>query len=271
MAFNWVVDLFSAQEDNLRDQITPLLLQYFTDHKYAHNSTYLDAPSAFITAFLPIVKEKCEQFLSRTHREPQHMSRFFQELLRFDERLRDEKRYDGGDMKHGWRGITYDILQKWFNTWQAAEKQFALARYEEIVSDSVNLQIDYDSGSMGQTKTTNAAEKIMDLFNSVTILYKPLRSFSYKLRFLIDVQLSILDRFHNLLKDSLNAYISMTSRIGRMTHGISKEDQAKLEGTGGIVSLCKVYGSADHVILELEEHSNSAVSISFLAVAIQDI
>lgn len=78
-----------------------------------------------------------------------------------------------------------------------------------------------------------------------TDLYRPLTSFSQKLRFLIDIQISIFDRFHEWLHSSLEAYLSMTSSLGRTVQGVSKEEQAKLQGVNGLERLCRVYGSAD--------------------------
>jgi hypothetical protein len=71
--------------------------------------------------------------------------------------------------------------------------------------------------------------------------------------------LAILDKYHNRLRDSLDAYQSITSTVGRTLHGVTKEQKAALEGTGGLESLCKVYGSAEHIILTLHGWSNNLV------------
>lgn len=68
-------------------------------------------------------------------------------------------------------------------------------------------------------------------------------SFSQKLRFLIDIQISIFDLFHSRLSDGLAAYLSRTSTIGRT----SREDQASLQGIAGLESLCRIYGSAEYL------------------------
>jgi hypothetical protein len=43
-------------------------------------------------------------------------------------------------------------------------------------------------------------------------------------------------------------------------HGVSKEQQAALEGVGGLESLCKVFGSAEYLITMLKDWSNDVVS-----------
>lgn len=225
----------------------------------------MDAFFAWIAAFLPVIKEKSEQFLTRTANEPQYSSRYVQELIKFDLTLREDFKYDGGDIKNGWGGMALEVLEKWFDPWMAAEKQFALSRYQTIINSSDSGSIDYDSSSTGKTKTTFGASKVMGLLTSVTHLYQNLRNFSYKLRFLIDVQLSILDQYHARLNDSIDVYTTMSSTVGRTLHGVSKVDQAKLEGVGGLESLCKVYGSADHIINELQDQSNNVFFVDLWA------
>ena len=78
--------------------------------------------------------------------------------------------------------------------------------------------------------------------------YKPLASFSQKLRFLIDIQLGIFDRFHERLYSGLEAYLTLTSSLAALTaQNISKEEQAQLHGVGGLDRLCRVYGSAEYL------------------------
>ena len=98
-----------------------------------------------------------------------------------------------------------------------------------------------------------------DLLDTVTLQYKKLRRFSHKFRFLIEIQAEIVDQYHGRLGDSLDVYQTMTSTVGRTLHGLSKEQQASVEGVAGLESLCKVFGSAEHVIAVLEEWSNNEV------------
>ena len=104
----------------------------------------------------------------------------------------------------------------------------------------------------------------MDLLGNVTKQYQGLPKFSFQMRFVIDIQIRILDEYHSLLKDSLDAYIAITSTVGRALHGVTKEQQAQMEGTGGLESLCKVYGSSDHVINTLNDWSNDLVRLQIL-------
>ena len=191
------------------------------------------------------------------------MSSFMRTLMIFDESVRAKFNYDGGNTEQGWRGLTWEVLDTWFNRWLQIERDFALDRYQEIIMSADSGLIDHDSTGTGKTKATYGATQVTDLLKTLTDQYRRLRRFSHKLRFLIDVQLASLDQYHNRLRDSLDAYLSITSTVGRTLHGVTKEQQAALEGTGGLESLCKVFGSAEYIIITLQEWSYDEVRISW--------
>jgi len=60
------------------------------------------------------------------------LSRFIDQLFTFDEKLRTDFNYDGGDVEHGWKGVTWEVLETSFDRWLEVEKDFALARYYEV-------------------------------------------------------------------------------------------------------------------------------------------
>jgi hypothetical protein len=181
-------------------------------------------------------------------------------LAKFDESIRTKFNYDGGDLEMGWKGLTWEVLDVWFDKWLEIERDFALSRYQEIISDAENGKIDYDSTGPGRTKPTFGAVKVTDLLETIDTKYEELGKLSHKVRFLIDIQLAILDNYHNLLRGSLDKYTALTSTVGRTLHGATKEDQAALEGVGGLESLCKVYGSSDYIIFNLKSWSLRSVS-----------
>lgn len=134
--------------------------------------------------------------------------------------------------------------------------------------------MDYDSVESGATKPTKAAIRVNDLLETITgrrkpdiaiklVLisfftdrYQPLSSFSQKLRFLIDIQIAIFDKFHSRLHSSLEAYLTLTSTIARTVQGVSKEEQAEVDGLGGIERLCRVYGSAEYLEKKMRDWSD---------------
>lgn len=89
-------------------------------------------------------------------------------------------------------------------------------------------------------------------------------SFKHKLSFLIDIQIAIFDQFHERLNDNLEAYLRMTTTLGRAMVGVSREEQEKLLGIEGLESLCKTYGSADYLEKAMRDWSDDVVSLTLL-------
>lgn len=85
--------------------------------------------------------------------------------------------------------------------------------------------------------------RLKDLLETVTESYRPLISFSQRLRFLIDIQLAILDQYHERLSSSVEKFQVLSSAIARAMQGTTKEEQQSLSGLAGLERLCKVYGS----------------------------
>ena len=132
----------------------------------------------------------------------------------------------------------------------------ALSRYQNIIDAQESSEIDYDGVNQGATKPIVAAVRVNDLLETITDRYRQLTSFSQKLSFLIDIQITIFDRFHTRLNDSLEAYLTMTSSIARTVQGVSRESQAELQGLRGLERLCRVYGSAEYLEKKMRDWSD---------------
>ena len=219
--------------------------------------TFFNASHSFITALLPILRQKLSTFLPQISAHPQLLSHFVHELMKFDIEIRDSWNYlpdpYAGD---NWKGMTWEVLTKegWFDRWLQVEKEFALARYKEIIDAPDSGHIDYEGVESSATKPTKAAIRVNDLLETITERYQPLSSFSQKLRFLIDIQITIFDQLHERLRSALEAYLAMTSTIGRTVQGA--EGQASVEGVAGLERLCRVFGSAEYLEKKMEDWSN---------------
>ncbi|ATZ47313.1 hypothetical protein BCIN_02g06050 [Botrytis cinerea B05.10] len=255
---HWIISVVDSHETYLRDNAGPVLAAHFLGSSLAGNSLYIDPVSAFITALLPLVKEKTDLVLNEVQHNSAHLSKFIGQLMVWDDAIRIKYKYDGGNAEVGWVGVTWHVLDKWFSPWLEAQERFAFQRYEEIMESPDNGDIDYDSNESKKTKGTFGATKVTDLLKTITTQYKDLRKVSHKLRFFLNTQIAILDRYQIRLSESLDAYISLTSTVGRIATGATKEQQRSVEGMAGLVSLCKVFGSADHIISTLEFFSNEA-------------
>jgi hypothetical protein len=76
------------------------------------------------------------------------------------------------------------------------------------------------------------------------------------LSFLIDIQIAIFDKFHERLQSNLEAYLSMTTSLGRAMGGVTKQEQDKLLGIEGLERLCRTYGSADYLEKAMRDWSD---------------
>lgn len=257
--FPWFLQLVDKWEAFFRANFGPILAAKFSNTEVSDKMVYMDPVCAFITSLLPVMREKIAATMNVAIKDPAFLSSLIGQLMIFDENIRFAYNYDGGDVENGWPGLTTEVLNTHFNTWLQAEKKFALDRYHAIMAAPDARNIDYDFAGSGKTKPTYAAARIVDLLKSVTTQYERVRRFSHKLKFLIDIQLTILDEYHDHLRGTLEAYVSITSTVGRAFVGVTKEQLAALEGTGALETLCKVYGSADHIANTLKEWSNEEV------------
>lgn len=257
--FDWFLKAVNTHQEFLQHNITPILANHFRGSPLASQSLYIDPVAGFITALLPVVNEKVNSVLDQISSQPELLSQFISELLTFDDAVRTELKYDGGNTDVGWKGLSWDVMDVWFDQWSQVEKDFALKRYQDIIKSSDSGNIDFDGTPLGKTKATYGAAKVTDLIATITTTYSKLRRFSQKVRFLITIQAEIFDQYLGRLNDSLEIYNAAMSTVGRTLHGVTREQQSALEGLGGMESLCKVYGSADHLISVLKEWKNEEV------------
>ncbi|KAF3047653.1 hypothetical protein E8E12_011200 [Didymella heteroderae] len=253
-----VTTLLDDYSSFVTDYMQPVLFKHFRGTDLALNPVYIDAMSAFITALLPVLRTKIGSLLPKVANQPQLLSHLVHEIMSFDSTIRDAWAYDGGYGLSGWNGLSWEFLVQgnWFDQWLRVEKEFALKRYHEIVEADDWRDLDYESVDTKATKPTKGAIRVNDLLETITDRYRPLTSFKHKLAFLIDIQIAIFDQFHERLSDSLEAYLRMTTALGRAMGGVSKEEQDKLLGIEGLESLCRTYGSADYLEKAMRDWSD---------------
>ncbi|KAF2237446.1 hypothetical protein EV356DRAFT_441885 [Viridothelium virens] len=253
-----VTDLLNMYNDFFIDNVQPILLDHFRGTDLAMNPAYIDVTSALTTSLLPMLRNKIIPTLPQVASQPQLLSHWMHEIMGFDTTIRDDWGYDGGYSVQGWKGLAWEVLVKedWFGRWLQVERDFALSRYEAIIDTPDSGLLDYDSVEPNVTKPTAAAIRVNDLLETITDRYRPLSSFQQKLRFLIDIQINIFDRFHARLNDGLEAYLTLTTTVGRSVSGISREDQDGLKGVKGLDRLCRVYGSADYLERAMRDWSD---------------
>ncbi|EAW09690.1 RINT-1 family protein [Aspergillus clavatus NRRL 1] len=252
-----VVDLVNKFGGFFASSLQPIFDQKAQDVGPNLEWNFYNASHAFITALLPMLRHKLATFLPSISAQPQLLSHLVHELMNFDNEIREAWNYlpDPYSMEN-WNGMTWEVLTKegWFDRWLQVEKEFALARYEEIIEAPDSGHIDYEGFELSASKPTKAAIRVNDLLETITERYQPLSSFSQKLRFLIDIQITIFDQFHERLHSALEAYLAMTSTIGRTVQGA--DGQASVEGVAGLERLCRIFGSAEYLEKKMEDWSN---------------
>ncbi|DAA78236.1 TPA_exp: Uncharacterized protein A8136_4212 [Trichophyton benhamiae CBS 112371] len=250
-----VLDLINTHAEFFSAYLQPILNRRALNGAPMLRSLYSDAVSSFISSLLPMVRQKALSLLPTVSKHPQAFSHLIHELMNFDNELKSSWSYPSNAMEeNAWKGITWEILTKenWFSEWLQVEKNFALARYQSIIDAEDGGEIDYDGVAPTATKPTKAALRVNDLLENVTELYRPLSSFSQKLRFLIDIQITIFDLFHGRLHSGLEAYLAMTSAIGRTVQG-SSAGQPNLDGVSGLERLCRIFGSAEYLEKKMQD------------------
>lgn len=257
--FPWFLSIVEKWEDFFRDNLAPVLAAKLHNTPAADRTVYADPVCALVTSLLVVMQEKVHAVAKEAVGNTPFLSTFVGQLINFDDAIRSRFNYDGGDAENGWPGLTAEVLADHFEVWFEAERKFALERFETIMEAPDARKIDYDYAVAGKMKPTFAAVRIADLLRTITTKYERLRSLKYKVRFLTRIQLDILDGYHDRLKGSLEAYQSMTSALGRTLHGATKEQLAALEGLGALETLCKVIGSADHIVNALTEWGDEEV------------
>jgi len=124
--FEYFVGTIRKWEPYMRENIAPILAAHFRGNILAGNALYVDPVAGFITALLPVLRQKVDNVLSGIGKNPRLLSKFIKQLLNFDDSIRDTFDYDAGNLELGWKGLTWDVLQTYFDTWIDGEKDFAL-------------------------------------------------------------------------------------------------------------------------------------------------
>jgi hypothetical protein len=254
-----VTELIRDYSQFVQDNLQPIILRHFRDSEDLLNvPAYIDATTAFITALIPMLKNKLYSIASDIVKQPSLLSHLVQEIISFDMTLQQSYGYAPNSPEEPWSGLGYFFLTTCghFDRWLSAEKEFALQRYRAIVESPDAGEIDYDAVAVDATKPTKSAIRVNDLLETITERYRNLSDFSQKVKFLIDIQIEIFDMYYRRLNDSLSAYLTATSSLVRTMHSISKEDQSEVQGVKGLDRLCRILGSADYLERAMRDWSD---------------
>lgn len=253
-----------------RSFMQTIIQRLFQSTKYKQ----IDAWQEFIVLLLTLPTRKLERTIPLILSHPPLLAHTIYQSLSFDSALLEEGfKYETtmGASQRGistWPGLSDVILGKreWFQVWLEAEQRFMEEQYQDIVTASDAWTIAHDEKEdeerrlQTELKPTNSARRIKALVEQVTDRYSPLPNFGQKTRFLVAVQLPILEQYHGRIASSLTAFEGFSSALIRAVPGaISvslggqadasvKVDTARLtSGPEGLSRLCKAYLSTKYV------------------------
>jgi hypothetical protein len=186
-----------------------------------------------------------------------------------------------------WKGISEVILgrKEWFDRWVEGENAckywrlmirvssvshtftypVAMSRFYEILSAKDAWSIPNDTAEPDDAVSPNhdvrptvSARQLKALVEQVTDRYSPLPNFTHRTRFLIDVQLPLLEGYYNRIASSLDAFESLSSSFVRAVPGAlgaassGNKGGQLTAGVDGIMRLCKALVSAKYISAAME-------------------
>ncbi|CDO70227.1 hypothetical protein BN946_scf184942.g27 [Trametes cinnabarina] len=239
----------------------------------------IDPWREFTLQMLPLLERKLRRTIPALLAHPPILAHTIYQALAFDTALRDEgfdlpgttvaaKAAEGGG-EAKWAGISEVILGKkeWFEAWVEGERKFAMDQYLEIISApdawliaDEDADADEDVRSVERDfRPTNSARRVKALVEQVTDRYSPLPQYSQRTRFLIVVQLPLLESYHARISSSLDAFETLSSSLMRAVPGALGAGGGKggdshrlTAGVEGVQRLCKALVSSKYVANAME-------------------
>ncbi|KAG8693863.1 hypothetical protein FRC09_010241, partial [Ceratobasidium sp. 395] len=224
----------------------------------------INAQNEFTRLLFPILARKIRRSVPTLLTQPSLFAHTIYQALLFDAAIREsgftlantwENR--GGKQSKEWPGVVDVILghKVWFDEWMEAERQFTERQYNDIIISPDAFAFTNDDGEDSQSelhiKTTNSARRIKALLEQVTERYQPLPHYNQRARFLITVQVPILEAYHGRIMSSLDAFETLSSAFVRAVPGAlagqvgAGVDTRRLtSGHEGLQRLLKAYSSA---------------------------
>ncbi|KAI0666341.1 TIP-1 family-domain-containing protein [Trametes maxima] len=235
----------------------------------------INAWREFTLQLLPVIERKLHRTIPALLAHPPILAHTIYQALAFDTALKDEGFDLPGttvapvdDNDTHWDGISDVILGKkaWFEAWVEGERKFAMDQYLDIISapDAWLIADEEDTTDSDvrvierELRPTNSARRVKALVEQVTDRYSPLPQYSQRTRFLIVVQLPLLESYHARISSSLDAFETLSSSLMRAVPGAlgsseGRGDSRQLTaGVEGIQRLCKAWVSARYLANAME-------------------
>ncbi|KAI1319265.1 hypothetical protein EDD11_004402 [Mortierella claussenii] len=214
-----------------------------------------DVRNDMIRLLLAAVERKIRISVPAMLSSPEILSHAIHEALRFDRTLRDNEFYTPPGQTSEWQGTVQIYLgnREWLKTWLRVEKEFAVARYTQIMEDTDVWQSAYeDMGEKEYIIPTKSAEKLLDLLEIITDRYRPLPILEHR-TFLLDIQLDLLIAYHRHIRSLVDQYESLTYSFVRVMPGAASADELNTMGIDGLRTLCQWLSSVEYISTALRD------------------
>ncbi|KAJ7225939.1 RINT-1 family protein [Mycena pura] len=266
--FTHVLNVMHEHRPFMEAVIQPILLS--TDYRG------IVAWREFTLLLFPLLSRKIRRSMPSLLPHPPLLAHTIYQALLFDAAVREENFALGGtsarnvvnaDESDKWDGISDVILGKeeWFFAWLNGEKQFAESQYHEIITaiDAWHIadeEGEDQSGHVLDLRSTASARRLKALVEQVTDRYSPLPHFAHRTRFLITVQIPLLENYYGRVLSSLDAFETLSSAFvravpGALSVGLGGRDEGTVKvdarqltaGVEGVQRLCKAWLSARYM------------------------
>ncbi|KAI0095281.1 TIP-1 family-domain-containing protein [Irpex rosettiformis] len=271
--FTHILNIAHEQRSFMDNVIQPLLSQT----EYRHIVAWRE----FTLLLLPLLSRKLRKTIPTLISHPPILAHTIYQALAFDSSLKEEGFDLGGTSAAAtepqdkrskaesskWEGISEVILgeKEWFEAWMEGERAFAMDQYMSIISAAdawliadENIE-DEESPVDKELKPTNSARQVKALVEQVTDRYSPLPEFVQRTRFMITVQLPLLESYHSRISASLDAFETLSSAFMRAVPGSlgtdagrTRDSRSLTTGVEGVQRLCKALVSAKYTSTAME-------------------
>ncbi|THH29732.1 hypothetical protein EUX98_g4456 [Antrodiella citrinella] len=240
----------------------------------------INAWREFTRLLFPLLTRKLRKTVPALIPHPPVLAHTIYQTLAFDTGIRDEGfQIVGTSLSAGtgsddnvqkWEGLSEIILgqKEWFDAWMEGERTFAMDQYMDIISasdawliaDENDTEDEEGHVTVTDIKPTISARRVKALVEQITDRYSPLPQFTHRTKFLINVQLPILESYHARISSSLDAFETLSSSFMRAVPGALSSDvtgrgndpKRLTSGVEGVQRLCKALISAAYLAAAME-------------------
>ncbi|PVG00291.1 hypothetical protein CPB86DRAFT_805974 [Serendipita vermifera] len=241
-----------------------------------HYKAY-NAQKEFTRLLFPMLGKKLRKSMPELLQDSALLAQTIYQALMFDNQVKEDGFSLAGTLDppltadgkvEEWEGVSDVILgtKEWFDAWLEGERRFAEAQYDEIVSspDAWHLvddgsRTEEDMTTVIDLRPTISARKVKALFEQICDRYKPLPRFNHRTRFLLAIQVPILEHYHTRISGSLDAFETLSSSLMRAVPGAlagqvgHQYDTRRLtSGVDGLQRLIKAFVSARWITLAMQ-------------------